>query len=394
LIEYLRIRAGSYIEDEKVYEMRVNEGIVTFRMHGYIVASERELGAQMSLECIKQIESLHIERWKDSYESPVETGDGAYWEIEYKAEGLLTKKSFGWDAFPPEWDNLMQYINFFGNEFVVISANVKIHEAVEFAARAHKGQYLDNSDADFITHPMEVLNILTSMEAEPDTLIAGVLHDVLEYTDATVEDITLKFGKGVASLVVMLTEDKSLTWRYRKKQLIDRIPYASKAEQMIVLADLVAHLRRIYSQLAESGERVWTEYKHSKEDLSWYFSEVQDQLEDVKFHEGVQHVYWEMVDLYKDVFVTHLLDAQKGRMYQIGEGAQVYMMEKSMPVWKEILHMGKPDQRESELADRILKMAESARAGSKRIQLISRIECQQIEDMWLAPVWKTAEALQ
>ena len=45
MIEYLRIRAGSYIEDEKVYEMRVNEGIVTFRMHGYIVASERELGA-------------------------------------------------------------------------------------------------------------------------------------------------------------------------------------------------------------------------------------------------------------------------------------------------------------------------------------------------------------
>ena len=394
MIEYLRIRAGSYAEEERVYEMHVEDGIVKFRVHGYIAASERELGAQMSIECIKQIESLHIERWKESYESPVDTGEGAYWEVEYKVEDQPAKKSFGWDAYPPEWDNLMQMITFFGNEFIVISANAKINEAIQYASKAHRGQMLDNSDIDFITHPLEVLNILTSMEAEPDVLIAGVLHDVIEYTDADIEDITLKFGKGVASIVAMLSEDKGLTWRYRKKQLIDRLPLAAKSEQMIILADLVSHLRRIYVQLAEQGDKVWAGYKHSREDLSWYFSEVQDQLEGIKFFESVQHVYWEMVDLYKDVFVIHLLDAQKGRMYQIGEGAQVYMMEKSMPVWKEIIHMGQPDQRESELADKILKMAESAKAGSKRIQLISRIECQRIEDMWLAPVWKTADALQ
>ena len=388
MIEYLRIRKGSYEEGEKVYEMTVTDDIVTFRIHGMFTANSRELGLQMSLECVKQIESLHIERWKENYESPLDTGEGSYWEVEYKTAEYPLKKCQGWDAYPPEWDAFMEMINFFGNEFVVVSANVKVHEAIEFASKAHSGQKLHGSDADFITHSLEVLSILTSMEAEPDVKIAGVLHDVIEYTDVTKDDIIAKFGPNVAQIVADLSEDKALTWRYRKQLLINKLHLSTREVKMIIIADVVAHLRRIYADYSRDGDKIWEKFYYSREDLSWYFSEIQDALETIKFMETVAHVYWEMVDLYKDVFVLHLLDAQKGRMYQIGEGAQVYMMEKSFPMWKEIIHLGKGNQSETELAQNIMKMAEMARNGSKRIQMISRIECQRIEDMWIAPMWR------
>ena len=397
MIDYLRLRTGSYIEGEKVYEITVEEGIVKFKIHGMFAASAKELGYQMSVEFLKQLETIDIEKWETSYEAPVddeEANEGSYWELEYKpAEGLV-KKCFGWDAYPPQWDSLMQLINFFGTEFIVISANVKVHEAMDFAAKVHKDQKLQGSDADFITHPMEVLNILTTMAAEPDVLIAGVLHDVMEYGGVTSEDLIMKFGDSVAHLVSEVSEEKGYAWRFRKQQLINTVHMRSKEEQMIIMADMVAHLRRLYADYSVDGEKIWERFDISKEDISWYFSTMQDNMESVRYINSMQHVYWEMVDLYKDLFVTHILDAQKGRMYQIGEGSQVYMLEKSMPVWQEILNFSKEDQRDGELAANILKMVQRAKEGSQRVQIISRLECNHIEQLWLAPVWKVSQTMQ
>ena len=81
-------------------------------------------------------------------------------------------------------------------------------------------------------------------------------------------------------------------------------------------------------------------------------------------------------------------------MYQIGEGSQVYMLEKSMPVWQEILNFSQEDQRDGELAANILKMVQRAKEGSQRVQIISRLECNHIEQLWLAPVWKVSQTMQ
>ena len=78
---------------------------------------------------------------------------------------------------------------------------VKLHDAIVFAAKAHKGQVRKGTDVDYITHPMEVLQILTQMGADGNLLIAGVLHDVVEDTDVTLDEVRELFGDDVATLV-------------------------------------------------------------------------------------------------------------------------------------------------------------------------------------------------
>lgn len=80
-----------------------------------------------------------------------------------------------------------------------------IRDAYELAAYKHKDQYRKSGEA-YIQHPIEVAYILSSLQAGPATIAAGFLHDVIEDTDVTVEDITEKFGEEVSFLVDSLTK--------------------------------------------------------------------------------------------------------------------------------------------------------------------------------------------
>ena len=76
-----------------------------------------------------------------------------------------------------------------------------LHESIVFVNKAHKGQLRKGTDIDYVSHPMEVMQILTAMRADDNLIIAGVLHETVENTDVTLDDIEEKFGSEVASLV-------------------------------------------------------------------------------------------------------------------------------------------------------------------------------------------------
>ncbi len=80
-----------------------------------------------------------------------------------------------------------------------------IKDAYELAAEKHKGQYRKSGEA-YIQHPIEVAYILASLQAGPATIAAGFLHDVVEDTDETIDEIKEKFGEEVAFLVDSLTK--------------------------------------------------------------------------------------------------------------------------------------------------------------------------------------------
>lgn len=105
----------------------------------------------------------------------------------------------------------------------------RIHKAIMFATLAHKNQTRKGNDIPYIYHPMEVLQILTEMGCKEDVKIAGVLHDTVEGTDITIEDIEKEFGKRVAFLVGGHTEDKSKTWVKRKRKILIHISMAVQA---------------------------------------------------------------------------------------------------------------------------------------------------------------------
>lgn len=105
--------------------------------------------------------------------------------------------------------------------------SVNIQKAIVFATQKHEGQKRKGTDIPYIVHPMEVMQILTDMHCEEAVIIAGILHDTLEDTDTTPEEIREAFGENVLAIVQTESEDKSKTWKERKQRTVDELTEAS-----------------------------------------------------------------------------------------------------------------------------------------------------------------------
>lgn len=99
-----------------------------------------------------------------------------------------------------------------------------IDYSIYFATKAHAGQKRKSEpDLDMIFHPFTVGMILQRAGANTNCVIAGILHDVVEDTKYTLEDIKNEFGPEIAKIVDEVSEDKSLKWKERKIEAINKI---------------------------------------------------------------------------------------------------------------------------------------------------------------------------
>lgn len=208
-----------------------------------------------------------------------------------------------------------------------------LNEAIRFAAERHKNQTRKGTSIPYIVHLMETTSILATMKADIHLLIAGMLHDIIEDTDTTEEEIMERFGKEVRFLVASHTEDKTKSWNERKKQAIKTLQTASFPVKMLVMADITANLRSIYSGYRQIGDEVWKRFNASKKELAWFYSEIQDALYEMQFYPETEMVYWEMVSLFKDLFVMYLLDEENAILYQICDEGSIYSFKKDKPLW-------------------------------------------------------------
>ena len=183
-----------------------------------------------------------------------------------------------------------------------ISAFNQIHEAVCFAARAHKGQLRKGTDLDYITHPLEVLQILTAMGAEEEVLLAGILHDTLEDTAVTREELEQAFGKPVAALVAAHTEDKRKSWKERKQNTIQTLRTAPRAAKLLSLADRIANLRSMVSDLSREGEQLWARFNAPREAQAWYSGEMLRALSDLRRDASAGMFWQELAGLHETLF--------------------------------------------------------------------------------------------
>jgi guanosine-3',5'-bis(diphosphate) 3'-pyrophosphohydrolase len=124
----------------------------------------------------------------------------------------------------------------------------KIARAMAFAARKHRGQRRkDRESSPYINHPIALASILAD-EAEitdPDVICAALLHDTIEDTDTSAEELREIFGDAVTSIVLEVTDDKSLSKQDRKQQQIEHTASISSEAKMVKLADKIANLRDI-----------------------------------------------------------------------------------------------------------------------------------------------------
>jgi (p)ppGpp synthase/HD superfamily hydrolase len=119
-------------------------------------------------------------------------------------------------------------------------------EALAFASSRHEGQTRDLDDVPFVTHPVEVACLLHEAGYSDEVVAAGVLHDVLEDTDARVEDLERRFGSDVAGLVAAVSDDPSIDDdAQRKAALRDQVARSGECAAAVFAADKVSKAREL-----------------------------------------------------------------------------------------------------------------------------------------------------
>lgn len=132
-----------------------------------------------------------------------------------------------------------------------------ITRAAEFAARMHTGQTRKGAAGEpYVNHVIEVADMVARATAgeDPNLAAAALLHDTVEDTPATVEMLIENFGEDVASLVMEVTDDKSLPKAERKAKQIEHAAEISDRARMIKLADKTSNLRGIVASPPEGWD--------------------------------------------------------------------------------------------------------------------------------------------
>ena len=157
--------------------------------------------------------------------------------------------------------------------------NIK-DKAKEFAINAHKGQ-IRKSDKEkpMIIHPINVADILSEYGFDDNVVAAGYLHDVIEDTKYTKEDLLKAFNEDILSLVLGDTEkDKSLSWEERKIETINIVKDLDLRHKSIVCADKISNLEDMRIIFETRGEKDFSAFKRGYEKQKWYYTEVYNSL--------------------------------------------------------------------------------------------------------------------
>lgn len=177
--------------------------------------------------------------------------------------------------------------------------------AIAFALSAHHGMVRKGTSTPYIVHPMEAASIAASMTNDESVLAAAVLHDVVEDTPYTMEDIRNRFGERVASLVSSDTEDKmeSLppenTWLARKTATIEYLKRATREEKIIVLSDKLSNIRSCRKEQLLIGDKLWERFHEKrKAKHGWYYTSVLHAVDELKD----EFAYLEYKRLIEEVF--------------------------------------------------------------------------------------------
>lgn len=150
-----------------------------------------------------------------------------------------------------------------------------LFDAIEFAVRAHSGQFRKGTRVPYIVHPMGVAKVLIEHGYAEPVVIAGLLHDTVEDTRVTIEEIRAQFGDEVAELVAAMTElPRSFSWGERKQDMLARLATAPFDVLALECADKLDNLREIQTNYARHGEATWERFNRPKPYQHWYYASL------------------------------------------------------------------------------------------------------------------------
>ena len=160
-----------------------------------------------------------------------------------------------------------------------------VDRAIIFATKAHHDTERRGKGFPYIIHPLEAMTIVATMTNDSEMLAAAVLHDTIEDTDATFDDIKREFGERVAFLVANETDVKQapdgqkLPWKDRKQRDLDNLRNASREVKIIALGDKLSNMRAIARDYHTLGDSLWQMF-HIKDKAThaWRYRSLRDAL--------------------------------------------------------------------------------------------------------------------
>jgi len=153
-------------------------------------------------------------------------------------------------------------------------------QAIRFAIAAHAGQERKGqAGVPYLVHPIHVGMLLLRHEFAETVVIGGLLHDVLEDTRVTRDELKSEFGEEVLGYLLEVSEDKSRPWVERKRHTIDSIVRMSRGALAITAADKVHNVGDIARLEDERGERAWQVFTKPREMTLDYYRSVARELE-------------------------------------------------------------------------------------------------------------------
>ena len=168
----------------------------------------------------------------------------------------------------------------------------KIIAALVFAAHKHRDQRRKDAAASpYINHPIALTDVLVNEAGVDDerVLIAAILHDTIEDTETTEEELVVAFGREIAGIVMEVSDDKNLGKDERKRLQVEHAAHISQCAKLVKLADKICNLRDV----AAAPPAGWS-LRHKQEYFDWAKAVI-DQLRGA--HPGLERIFDEAYKL-------------------------------------------------------------------------------------------------
>lgn len=180
-----------------------------------------------------------------------------------------------------------------------------LDRAIIFAVKAHAGIERKGKGFPYIVHPMEAMEIVATLTSDQELLAAAALHDTVEDTDVTLDDLRTEFGDRVAMLVAHESEEKKPevsareSWHARKQAAIERLAKAPRDAKIVALGDKLSNMRAIARDYAVLGDALWDRFNtNDPKEHEWHYRGLADSLRELETTEA----YHEFESLINQVF--------------------------------------------------------------------------------------------
>lgn len=145
-----------------------------------------------------------------------------------------------------------------------------IERAARVATVAHKEQVRKSDGSPYIVHPFMCAMMLVKYDFPEAVVAAALVHDVLEDTKVSEQELQRELGDEVVAIVRMVTEDKSLDWHSRKQAYIKAVRNAPEEAKAVSLVDKIHNMQSLLDAHEQLGTSLWSKFNRGREDKLWF----------------------------------------------------------------------------------------------------------------------------